>query len=103
MNRFKIEEQIGQGAYSIVLRGLDRATDAQVAIKKVNHTSPEIKMVLHREIRILQRMNHKNIIRLLDIICEAGFTYLIFEYIPYDLITFYKDVRKNKGRLLTDS
>ena len=40
MERFRMKEQIGQGAYSVVIRATDSLTQAEVAIKKINHTAP---------------------------------------------------------------
>lgn len=59
-------------------------------------------MVVQREILILQKLQHPNIIRLLHILRDNTYTYLVFEFMPCDLITFYKDTRKNRRRSLTD-
>lgn len=84
-------------------RATDLETGAPVAIKKIHISSPEIKMVLHREIRILQKVNHQNIIKLLGVYNDPNHGYLVFEYLPFDLISYYKKVREKKNRNLGDS
>ena len=60
-------------------------------------------MVLQREVKFLQRMAHPNIIKLLHVFADHSHTYLVFEFMPCDLITFYKDISKKQLRCLTHS
>lgn len=92
MHRFEKVECIGTGAYSVVYKGIDRKTQQVVAIKQISHKNIDTYHILNREVRILNKLNHPNIIKLLECFGDANATYLIFEYIPYDLITFYKKV-----------
>lgn len=44
-----------------------------------------------REISILNKIQHPNIVKLLDFFLEEGKAYLIFEYFPFDLKKFLMD------------
>ncbi len=41
-----------------------------------------------REISILKKLNHPNIVKLLDFFLHIGSVHLIFEYCDYDLRTY---------------
>ncbi len=101
MSRYEIVEQIGHGAYSVVYKAVDLLTGSVVAIKRINHVNPDISSVLRRQIRSLQTLQHPNIIKLLAVYSDHCYTNLVFQYLPFDLIAYYKDVRKNKHRNLT--
>ena len=88
--------QIGEGTYSNVFKGRDLLNGKVVAMKKVRFDTlePESVRFMAREIIILRRLNHPNVIKLQNIAIsrESGSLYLVFEYMDYDL-----------GRILTSS
>ena len=62
---------LGKGSYAIVKLGIDRGTSEKVAIKtyeKYKLFDPQKKKNVQREISILQKTSHPNIIRLIKII-----------------------------------
>ena len=87
--RFIVYSHIGGGAYGVVWRAIDRTTGLQVAIKKCFDifTSKEDTEKLYREITLLRRLNHKNIVQLIDVIraFNQKDIYLIFEFVDTDL------------------
>ena len=103
MQRFEQIECIGTGAYSVVYKGIDRVTNQTVAIKQISHKNIDINQILNREVRVLKQLNHPNIIKLLECFGDVNYTYLIFEYIPYDLITYYKKINIEQKRNLNDT
>ncbi|TXG55147.1 hypothetical protein EZV62_020403 [Acer yangbiense] len=89
-NTFEKLNKIGQGTYSNVYRARDVIHDKVVALKKVrfdNH-DPESVKFMAREISILRRLNHPNVIKLEGLITSptASSLYLIFEYMEHDLV-----------------
>nr|QYW07107.1 cyclin-dependent kinase like 8 [Dimocarpus longan] len=89
-NTFEKLNKIGQGTYSNVYRARDVIHDKIVALKKVrfdNH-DPESVKFMAREISILRRLNHPNVIKLEGLIASptASSFYLIFEYMEHDLV-----------------
>lgn len=81
--------QIGQGTYSSVYKARDLKTDKIVAMKKVRfiQMDPESVRFMAREIGILRRLDHPNVMRLEAIVISSvsGSLYLVFEYMEHDL------------------
>jgi len=81
--------QIGQGTYSSVYRARDLETGKIVALKKVRFVNmdPESVRFMAREIHILRRLDHPNVIKLEGIVTSriSCSLYLVFEYMDHDL------------------
>ncbi|XP_006431266.2 protein IMPAIRED IN BABA-INDUCED STERILITY 1 [Citrus clementina] len=86
---FEKLEKIGQGTYSSVFRAREVATGKMVALKKVrfDNFQPESIRFMAREIMILRRLDHPNIIKLEGVITSrlSNTIYLVFEYMEHDL------------------
>ncbi|KAL6658162.1 hypothetical protein ACP70R_003748 [Stipagrostis hirtigluma subsp. patula] len=82
-------DKIGQGTYSSVYKGRDLTTGKIVALKKVHFVNmdPESVRFMAREIRILRKLDHPNIVKLEGIITSSvsQSLYLVFEYMEHDL------------------
>ena len=81
--------QIGQGTYSNVYKARDTLTGKIVALKKVrfDNLEPESVKFMAREILILQRLDHPNVIKLEGLVTSrmSCSLYLVFEYMVHDL------------------
>ena len=82
--------RIGEGTYSVVYRARDQRSGDIVALKRVimhNEQSDGFPVTSLREIRVLKRLVHPNVVRLHEIAVgrrrEAVF--LVFEYCEHDL------------------
>ncbi|KAJ4974741.1 hypothetical protein NE237_007915 [Protea cynaroides] len=86
---FEKLEKIGQGTYSSVFRARDLGTGKIVALKKVrfDNFEPESVRFMAREILILRRLDHPNIVKLQGLITSrlSCSIYLVFEYLEHDL------------------
>ncbi|KAG6431947.1 hypothetical protein SASPL_103519 [Salvia splendens] len=82
-------KKIGQGTYSSVYKARDLTNDKIVAMKKVRFVQmePESVRFMAREIGILRRLDHPNVMRLEAIVIssQSGSLYLVFEYMEHDL------------------
>ncbi|KAG9439689.1 hypothetical protein H6P81_019854 [Aristolochia fimbriata] len=88
-DNFEKLEKIGQGTYSSVFRARDLESGKIVALKKVrfDNFDPESVRFMAREIQILRRLDHPNIVKLEGLIASklSCSIYLVFEYMDHDL------------------
>ncbi len=80
LGRYDLQEVIGRGATSRVYRALDRATGHEVAVKEIPIDLGLEKRV-GAEIRAASRLEHQNIVRMLDWGEDSESLYLISELI----------------------
>ena len=82
--------QIGQGTYSSVYKARDLTHMKVVALKRVrfDNMDPESVKFMAREILILRRLDHPNIIKLEGLVTSqtSCSLYLVFEYMDHDLM-----------------
>jgi len=71
--------KIGQGAYGQVQEGVHRDTRARVAVKSVLKKNMRRLETLRREIGIMRKLEHPNIIRLLDAFEDNSFFHIVME------------------------
>jgi len=88
--RFILQKKIGQGAYGVVFKAIDKKTKELVALKKLfDAFQDEVdSQRTFREVMLLQELNgHDNIIRLLNVIKAENDLdlYLVFDYMEADL------------------
>jgi serine/threonine protein kinase len=79
---FNLGNKIGEGSFSQVFKGADIMTNRSVAVKKVrigNIKSKISRRLLECEISILKIVNHKNIIKCLDVHSSINNCYIITE------------------------
>ncbi|CAI9117116.1 OLC1v1018453C1 [Oldenlandia corymbosa var. corymbosa] len=86
---FQKLDKIGQGTYSSVFRAKDLTNNKIVAMKKVRFVNmdPESVRFMAREILILRRLDHPNVMKLEALVTSriSGSLYLVFEYMEHDL------------------
>ncbi|KAF0895222.1 hypothetical protein E2562_008561 [Oryza meyeriana var. granulata] len=87
---FEKLSKIGQGTYSSVYKARDLKTGKVVALKKVRFVNldPESVRFMAREILVLRKLDHPNVIKLEGIITSSvsKSLYLVFEYMEHDLV-----------------
>uniref|UniRef100_A0A1J3GV99 Serine/threonine-protein kinase ATG1 n=1 Tax=Noccaea caerulescens TaxID=107243 RepID=A0A1J3GV99_NOCCA len=79
---YLVGRQIGSGSFSVVWEARHRFHGTVVAIKEIamGRLNKKLQDSLMSEIFILRRINHPNIIRLLDMIQSPGKIHLVLEY-----------------------
>ncbi|KAG5075876.1 hypothetical protein JHK82_057223 [Glycine max] len=86
---FEKIDKIGQGTYSNVYKAKDTLTGKIVALKKVrfDNLEPESVKFMAREILILLRLDHPNVIKLEGLVTSrmSLSLYLVFDYMVHDL------------------
>lgn len=75
-------ESIGRGMFSKVYYGYNKHTKQEIALKKIlfDRLENKVKDRIVTEINILQKVNHKNIIKLYDYKFDGEYVILIMEY-----------------------
>ncbi|CAE7203969.1 Cdk10 [Symbiodinium sp. CCMP2456] len=86
---FEKLNRLGQGSYGTVYRARDTENGEIVALKKVIiHAEKEgFPKSSLREIRLLKRLRHPNIVELREVACgrQPGSVFLVFEYCEHDV------------------
>nr|AAM14087.1 unknown protein [Arabidopsis thaliana] len=79
---YLVGRQIGSGSFSVVWEARHRVDGTEVAIKEIamDRLNKKLQESLMSEIFILRRINHPNIIRLIDMIKSPGKVHLVLEY-----------------------
>lgn len=85
-NRYQLQELLDRGAHGEVYRGQDLQTGETVIIKKLRPEASKADATLvarfMQEAEALSRLNHPNIVRLLDAVEWEGERHLVMEYVP---------------------
>jgi eukaryotic-like serine/threonine-protein kinase len=86
--RYRLQDPIGRGAMGIVWRGRDELLDRDVAVKEVQvtgHATPAEAEVVYqrtlREARTAARLSHPNVVKVFDVVEEAGSPWIIMELV----------------------
>lgn len=104
-DRYKLYyRQIGNGSFSNVYLGLDKISNIYVAIKRIDlkllaKTNKLIFTNIMREIEIIKKLNHKNIVKYYDTIKTEDYWYIVTEYCNSGTL---EDVINNLSLFLKD-
>uniref|UniRef100_A0A7N0TI77 cyclin-dependent kinase n=1 Tax=Kalanchoe fedtschenkoi TaxID=63787 RepID=A0A7N0TI77_KALFE len=104
MEKFEKLKKIGEGTYGKVYEVMDRTTKEIYAIKKIRLVKDNLGVpnFALREISLLKEMDHKNIVRLLDVIHNEKFLCLVFEFLDMDLRKYmftFPDFSKDQDQI----
>lgn len=82
--KWKKGEMIGEGTFGKVFKGLNEKTGELLAIKQIylleETNKKEIKNLMN-EIKIMYKLNHKNIVKYYGITYQKNYFYIILEYV----------------------
>jgi len=98
MDRFRRLEKLGEGTYGVVYKARDVNTGETLALKKIRLDSEEegIPSTAIREISLLKKLQHPNIVCLYDVILTEQKLTLVFEFLDQDLKKYLNSFG-NKG------
>lgn len=94
--RYEKIKFIGEGQFARVYKAKDRLTDKLVAIKKIKlgsitEAQDGVNRTALREIKLLQEVQHENVIALLDVFGKDSCISLVFELLETDLEQIIND------------
>ena len=87
-------KKIGSGAFSTIHKAFKKDSPQTYAVKKISYNSNINNNNYKKEFTLLRKLNHKNIIKLHDIIIDTNseYIYLILDYYKNgDLALFLKN------------
>jgi len=83
MQKYEILSICGEGFYGTVFRSRVKGTKRVVAIKQFKGAED---YATKREIEVLSRLRHPNIIRLVEVLRPKGKLHMVFEFLDNDLL-----------------
>ncbi|KAL4227977.1 Cyclin-Dependent Kinase 7 [Mactra antiquata] len=94
--RYEKIQFLGEGQFATVYKARDEVKDKIVAVKKIKlgtrqEAADGINRTALREIKLLQELNHPNIIGLLDVFGQKSNVSLVFDFMDTDLEIIIKD------------
>jgi predicted Ser/Thr protein kinase len=85
IDKYRIEELVGTGGFSVVYRATHLMLQMPVAIKLLQpemlKRQPELPALLTKEARFAARINHQNVVRVYDATHTTRITYIVMEFI----------------------
>jgi calcium/calmodulin-dependent protein kinase I len=93
--QYKVGEEIGRGAFSVVKKGVHKKTNEEVAIKFIEKkfVDKQDLMLLAREIDIMKKVDHANVLQLKEVFETDETIALVMELVTGGEL-FYKIVEK---------
>jgi len=82
--RFRVEDIIGRGGMAIVYRAFDLKNHQWVALKVLREEyeeDEEYKARFEREAEVNKKLNHPNVVNMIDHGCAAGVSFIALEYV----------------------
>ncbi|KAL3274321.1 hypothetical protein HHI36_015722 [Cryptolaemus montrouzieri] len=83
MDKYEHVMLVGEGSYGVVMKCRHKELDQMVAIKKFLETEEDatIRKMALREIRMLRRLKHENLVAIIEVFRYRKRFYLVFEYL----------------------
>ena len=109
LEKYILGAEIGRGAYAIVRSAINKENNGKVAIKiydKYKLLNPNRKKNADREIMILSKLNHQNIVKLFTTIENKRTLNLIMEYVngcslmSYLKKKYHKKIDESEARII---
>ena len=90
MNKYKILEIVGEGAYGIVYKCENIQTGSIVAIKKFKEVEEELQHTMIRELNCVEKIKHENIVGYIESFEINNILFIVFEYVEKTLLEVLK-------------
>ena len=91
-NKYEVLGVVGEGAYGIVYKCKNKETGKYVAIKKFKEVGDElVKKTMKRELKMLQRLHHPNVVEFQDAFRRKGNLFLVFEFVDKNLLELLQE------------
>ncbi|KAL4075830.1 Pkinase-domain-containing protein [Scleroderma citrinum] len=84
---YVIVSQVGEGTFGKVYKARNTITNVHVALKRIRMEAERdgFPVTAMREIKLLQSLRHRNVVRLYEMMVSNGSVFMVFEYMDHDL------------------
>ena len=90
--KYEVIGMVGEGAYGIVYKCKNLETGKYVAIKKFKEVGDDlVKKTMKRELKMLQKLHHPNIVDFQDAFKRKGNLFLVFEFVDKNLLELLEE------------
>ena len=97
-NKYQIISVVGEGSYGVVYKAKNKVTNEIVAIKRFKESDEEIvKKTMSRELRILQIVDHPNVVKYIEAFKRKGSLFIVFEYVEKNLLEILQEINNGNG------
>nr|CAD7428491.1 unnamed protein product [Timema monikensis] len=88
MEKYESISVVGEGSYGLVMKCRHRETGQMVAIKKFIETEEDqvVRKMALREIRMLKKLRHENLVNMIEVFRRKRRFYLVFEYLDHTVL-----------------
>ncbi|KAG4067610.1 hypothetical protein HA402_005382 [Bradysia odoriphaga] len=88
MEKYDVISVVGEGSYGLVMRCRHRDSGQYVAIKKFLETEddPSVRKMAMREIRMLKKLRHENLVNMIEVFRRKKRFFLVFEYLEHTVL-----------------
>uniref|UniRef100_A0A1B6F466 cyclin-dependent kinase n=1 Tax=Cuerna arida TaxID=1464854 RepID=A0A1B6F466_9HEMI len=103
MEKYESIGVVGEGSYGIVMRCRHKETGQVVAIKKFIETEDDhnVRKMALREIRMLKKLHHDNLVNMIEVFRRKRRFYLVFEYMDHTVLDELEENPKGLGEKVT--
>lgn len=99
-NRYRLDRMLGQGGMGAVYRAWDMRLEQWVALKENNLTTPDAQTQFEQEAKVLARLRHSNLPRVIDhFITAQGVQYLVMDFVEGMNLA---EMLRSRGRLMPE-
>ncbi|XP_077974092.1 uncharacterized protein LOC120347737 isoform X1 [Styela clava] len=88
MEKYDNLGMVGEGSYGMVMKCKHKETGQVVAIKKFLESEDDkmVKKIAMREVRMLRKLRHENLVNLIEVFRRRKRLYLVFEFVDHTVL-----------------
>lgn len=87
-SNFSPSNRLGKGGYGIVYKGL-LADNQEIAIKRLSRTSKQGRLEFMNEVKLVAKLQHTNLVKLIGCCVEQGEKMLVYEYMQNKSLDYF--------------